>query len=420
MKWLGFVALLVLLAGSAAAVTSLEAMKFIREENHFLLPNEALEQPVQPIAYADKTYWVIPATAEENVILYFVVPTGEKTLSQDSISSRALISTAQFLREFLNARNQFSQSTANEWIISQNHQRQLESLANVAFNEEFELNIIGTDLNSANGQTLVSAAKRKLQNLQESMAFSSQAIALALQAESDFLSKPSTESPQQIRDAFNAAFDSIQSTENSLDEYILSVNALKQFISTSNHPRAAQLIKQAEIALELPSSIRQLSNNAQAMKAYLDTSYATVSQLTDQFIELVSTRQERSQTYSLLYEPDTEIRQKTGQKISLSEFVGSIQDKSQRPYWKNQEKVASLQDNWDQAEKSFRQENYELARRYAQATKRDALTVYTDGFPQAPKTDNTILFYAAGGLTVLLIGTYLYQNRHKIIQKENP
>jgi hypothetical protein len=409
---------LLLLTPLVFSISSTDALKFIEEENNFLAERETLEKPINPIEHRAERYWVFPVVFGEETRGYLTVLYNEKKLLENDVINRELIRTTHFLRELINERKRFSESPANEWIVTTIQASTLKTLSNTAKNKAFELNIVEADIGTPQASTQINIIKNKLSFLEKKIDEAAQAIEYAAEKEALFLHTPNTSGPDEIRKEFETVFESVNSVEIALQDYLISVNVLKDLISRSGHQNAPMLLRQVDVPSDFFSAINSMAKNARTMKANLDSVYSRISQTVDHFLDFGKKRIKRNTTHSILYETDPAIQTQTGNPFSIKKLMEEITKTEHTPYWKNREALAEAQNSWERAERQFREENYELAQRTALDARRNALMVVEEGYTESKPIDNTIFIYIAIALVLILIAIYAYNNREKIIIKE--
>ncbi len=413
---------LLLLFSNVFAISSFEAINFVKNENHFLLEGETLEQPYNPIKISEKQYWVIPITSNELIVTFFVIEHNEKKLSENKIDSRKAISTAFFLRELIKLRERFSNSPNNEWIISSKKVTEFNSLKQTISNEVFELNLIKTEMNSNEINSKIIKVQNKLESMNTQTTIVSQAIESATQKETEFISNPSEELKEKLIKDYETVFKELEKLMNLLTEYISTVNELKQTISTSNYENAAINIKRADSPKEFLNISKNYSD-AESLNSNIETINSNNSLKVDSFLKINELRKKRNKAFNVLYEEDLTINKKTNQNLeknySIKEFVELVLNTEKYP-WKNQSRIQKISTSWKQAEKYFKQEKYELAEQNALKARNDAIKTFNEGLIEEEKENllnlkNTSIL--VGVLIILLIIIYVFNNREKFFKK---
>jgi hypothetical protein len=418
MKKIMFLTGLMILIISVNAISSYDAINFLKNENNYLLEQETPEEPVNPIEINESKYWVIPITINDSILTFFVIEFNEKKLSEKKTDARKAISTAFFLRELIKLRERFSDSTNNEWIISSKHLTSFNSLNQIISNEVFELNLIKTEMNSSEITSKVIKVQNELNLINSITINSAEAINSALTKENGFISNPSEKTKNELIQEYELVFNEIKSLMNKVTDYALAVNELKQSISLSSHPNAAVNIQRANS----PTSFLNISNyfnDSEAMKSNIESINSDILLKVDSFMQINESREKRNNTFSILYYEDLEIKNKTGKNYSIKQLTEIVL--TENNIWNDALKLQDVENNWKQAEKYFSQEKYELAEQSALRAKKDAIQIFNSGIYTPKKQEllsieNTAI--AVGILIALLAVIYIANNKEKFFKKE--
>ncbi|HIH09209.1 MAG TPA: hypothetical protein HA254_00910 [Candidatus Diapherotrites archaeon] len=417
MKRLYLPAFALLLATCAFAVSSNDAVNTVITSNHFVYEGETYTPPNVAIEYEDKSYWVIPVTAGQNVVTYFPVEAQTGQLSSSRATNRGLFGLADGLRELQRLKGSISSNSGVEWIFTQTYQSFFNEMALELSDGVYKLNTVESTLKSSGVEVDVSALRVQLNSLSSDAAATASKISAATQAENAFVTEPSSLAFSALSGSFGEVFDSISQMQSQSLIYKSDLDKLKQQISVANTD--AQTKQQLFALLEMPSqlsSLRSYSIYSTQIKGSIDSAFSASSVRLDSLLAEFDNRILKNESYGLIFGENEKIRKETG-FLSLAEAKSAILAKESRQAWENQLKVRELEQDYSRASKFYDERNFVQAKKSAQSAIENAVSVYKAGRKKeaAPAgISQDLLFKVAGILVVLLALLYLFNNRGKL------
>ncbi|MFH1588254.1 MAG: hypothetical protein ABIA76_02885 [Candidatus Diapherotrites archaeon] len=405
---------------NVTAITALDAVKYVNEENDFLLSGETVEQPVSPITVEKEDFWAVPVIYNETISTYFVLETDAKKISESEIKNRQAVSISHFLRELIGLRQRFSESLSNEWIVSSNVSRFFSSVTQVIDNEFFEMNLIDTEMDSTEITAKISLVKQKLSLLSSKSTLISNAITETIQMENDFIIQPSDEKMNALLESLKEIFAEIDELNSIIPQYSAKVNELKQVISLSGHENAAAMIKYANSPDEF-TSLNKYINDADTMKQNIDSIQLSISGKVDTFLEIMDSRIQRNELLKLINNEDSEIEKKLGEKSSITKLINTILDEKNKGKWKKFTEAEQAEANWIKANRYLEEEKFTLAKEYYLKARDKAIEAFQGGQNAPPKETQLteeLVIQMVIVLIVLLAVIYVFNNRQKFFPKE--
>ena len=121
----------------------------------------------------------------------------------------------------------------------------------------------------------------------------------------------------------------------------------------------------------------------------------------------------------MLYGENEKLKSATNSEIvQIQKGVETILSEDNRPYWKNQELIKTLDSKWSQAQRAFNSRDYDSSILLAGKVIDDIVAIYNQGFTETqpkPIISQDLLFQLIVGLVVLLALLFIYSRRDKII-----
>src|SRR3989344_4757043 len=415
-----FGAILLLLASPVQAISANDAVGFVVRDSHYLLEAENHQVPVSPTTYAAKKCWVIPIVSGDEIITYFPVKNEKAELLTHRPTNRELFKTADILRELNAEKEKISKGQTTEWFFTNYYVLVFNELSTDFSNEIFELNIIDTTLDDKDVTSQISKIKPLVTTISQKSNDISQKINAAAIAESDFFSAPTPEKADSIKNDFTGVFDAILELNTLALDYRDRVGPLKQIISVSDADAAA---KEHTIKLSSPptsfNNIGKYATSSIELSQDIETIYSNVSSRSDSLLNEFESRIKRNSAFLALYGENEKLKTATGGEITqIQKGVETILSKDNRPYWKNQELIKTLDSKWGQAQRAFNSRDYDSSVLLAGKVVDDIASIYKQGFTEnqaSPLISQDLLFQIIVGLVVLLVLLFIYSRRDKIL-----
>ena len=419
--WISVFAFFMLLSGAVVtAISANDAVGYVVRDGHYLLTGETHQVPISPTTYDSKKYWVIPVVSGEDIITYFPVKNEKAELQTHRPTNRELFKTADILREFNVEKEKISKSQTTDWFFTNFYVLVFNELSTDFSNEIFELNIIDTTLNDKEVSAQISKIKPLATAISQKSNDISQKINAAAMAESDFFSAPTPEKADSLQNSFNDVFDSILELNSLALDYRDRVTPLKQAISVLDADAAA---KEHTIKLSSPptsfNNIGKYATSSIELSQGIKAIYSNVSSRSDALLNEFESRIKRNDAFDVLYGENEKLKSATNSEIvQIQKGVETILSEDNRPYWKNQELIKTLDSKWSQAQRAFNSRDYDSSILLAGKVIDDIVAIYNQGFTETqpkPIISQDLLFQLIVGLVVLLALLFIYSRRDKII-----
>lgn len=414
-----FTVLLLLLATiTVFGITSNDAVNQVVNSNNYLYEAETYTPPNVTLKYNDQEYWVIPLTAGNTITTYFAVEADSGFLSTSRGTNRGLFEVADNLNDLQSLKESISANPGVDWIFTQTYQTIFNEMSIQLNDEIFQLNTVETTLDSEGMSTNLTSLKNDAELMANRALDLSGKIAEASNAESTFVTKPSSENFSDLEDSYADVFDSIKNLNNMSLEYNSNIDKLKQQISIADLD--AQTKSQLFGILEIPLSLRALRNyNLDSIQ--IKESFTTALQASDlrrdSKLDELENRVEKNNSHNLIWD-DNEKIQEVSNFNSLSEAQLIILDENNKAFWNNQGRVKSLEQNYSRTIKFYNERNFEQSKEFSEKAISDVLAIIKSGEKQplpAPEVfSQDSLFLIAGVLVLILIILYIVNNRAKL------
>ncbi|GEM_PF-2504794 len=416
-----FLALVVFFLPVRGAISSADSIDFVSEENHFLEPNDSVEQPVVPILHGTEKFWVIPVISGSEVATFIPVYVSEKKLSDNRAVNEALFSTAQFLRSYILYKSNLA-SQNKRWFLGPDNSLILSRLSRDLKDELFTLNIVKADF--AQGKEQIELMQSQLSEMSDTADQLSDAVFGFVETESEFVSAAGTSDLALIRDSAFNAFDILFELESQASAYQSEVSALKLDISQSNLPAdkknnfinlvdpppelftlGSTSIGNWVIASQEARSLILAQYNLAKSKSFLDAAWAEFS-----------SRVARNAAYAEIYGSDEPFREKAGYS-SLDAAIRDMALPGNAAQWQNQEKLAQALSDFDKSVRAFENQQFDVAIALAQQSKRAAERVVAAGVipPKADGFNPEQWINVAIIVLLIVIVLYFVRNRSHIM-----
>ena len=411
-----------LLASSmgASAISANDAVGFATREGHYMLSGEDNQVPVSPITYDTKKYWLMPVVSGNEIITYIPIKHEKAELSTHRPTNRELFRTADTLRELNIEKSKLSESQSAEWIFSTSYVLIFNEMSRGISNETYEMNIISSTMDDADMDRQILKINSLIASMSQKTNDISQRINSAALSESDFFSSPTPEKVDSLKTGFDNVFSTILELNELALDYRDEVDSLKQMISVSDQSIEAKdyLIKLASPPAVF-NNIGKYTTTSLALSSDVDAIYSNVSSRVDSLLNEYDSRVKRNEAFIALYGENEKLNKATGGEIiQVDKGVETILAKDNRPYWKNQELIKTLESKWGQTQREFNSGNYDSSVILAGKVADDVVAIYKQGFVEtvpAPLISQELLIQIIIGLAVLLVLLVLYSKRDRIL-----
>ncbi len=415
-KPLILIALFLSVSFAYGAISSGDAINFVKSENHFLYENE--ESHIARITHDEINYWVIRVYLEESPTTFLPVKATAKELVLNKPTNRELFKTADLLWEFTNLKNTYSAQN-REWVINSSISNSFQKLGRFLSDEIFDLETIDSDLEDTDASAHINSMNSMLVSMALKVTSISQEIDEALALESLFVLEPDTSQREQLKEEFEDVFSLLDNLDSEAIDYRAKISELKQIIANSDleAQNKSTLITMADPPQEF-NSIGNYNQSAIGLSDSIDAIYAAISSRIDSLLDEFEKRIKRNQAYEILYEENSSLRTRTdGDFITLRSAADYILGEENKPYWKNKTRLKKLEDNWRKARNYFNENNYDSAIEYGNKAIDDVVIIYKDGvidIEQPPIIPTELIMQIVIILIILLISIYAWNKREKI------
>jgi len=407
-----------LLPSAFAVISSQRASDYVTKENYFLYENESIKIfPEVKIRNASQYYWLVAVSSGETPAAYIpVLDKKEISVPDSAAAQRALFKTADVMWFISNFKGRLS--SQDQWFFSTSNASFFSNLSLVIKNEPFELESIKSDLKDSKANAEVSL----MNSLLVSMSLKSEALSTAISetigVEQAFFNDPDTNQLNALRDSFDEGFSLAKDLDEEIIKYAASVVRLKDIISKASidASKKNQLLSFANPPDQL-SSVSGKVIVADSVKQAIDSAFNSSISRSKDLVDNLALRIKRNKAAQAMKSNDDDFRQKTDGKFSaLEQAWATISSEDYYSFWKNQETLSQLSENYSQAKSFFDKGDYDLSMSYAAKAKNNAVIVLRDGFatvePQG--IDWTLWIYFAILLVILFAIIYFLRNRQKL------
>lgn len=420
MKYKVFFALLVLLASSAFAVSSQQAISFAQSSGYIASFERAEIFPNSKISLGSDSYWVIAVLVDETASGDFVAVKDAKQPEielKKSINSQ-LFKTAYILREFSSLKTE--NASRGTWFYSTQNSSFFSTLRQKLSTEKTDLSIIREEVSETETLALIDSMTSMLEVISVLSQDLSSAINSEITFEAAYISSPSTESLSLLE----KEIDSVDSPIKQLEEKSIEYNDLKaQLIAAISKLDKDVGVKSYLASLaEPPSELASVSgkkstalSNIQSVESIYNSSTQAAVNAVDNF----DSRIEMVKAFSEIEGSDLDIANATaGSYTTLKTVAGYILNENNRVLWQNQAGVADLESNYSKAVSSFNAKNYSDAIAFAQRAKDNVVDVLNSGIAEPVETpiEETALNIAIL-IVILIILVLVAKNLPKILGK---
>jgi len=416
MKFVPVILFLCFMLGSASAISSQEAKDFLTSESHFLDEGQSIEiLPNFPVQYNKEKFWVAVIITEESPSGFLAVKYSAKEISLNKTVNNELFRTVYVLRSL----KDYKEKNFAVWVFASSNKtffQTLNSATSGSGSVYYNLGNISDELKTSESKTLTNEMSAILSEM------SSKAFTLEgktdkiIKAENDFVNTTDTAQTDALKEKYDSFFPLLEEINSLRQDYETKTVELKTLISKSDKTAGEkqQLIVLANSPQEF-QKLDSIAKNSSDLYQGIQSIYAKAISNVSTWVGNVDSMKKRNDAYNLLYSDDSDLYKKTKNYFSkLNELVKFILDEKNRPYWKEYDKIDSMQSNWNKAELNFKQKKYDNVQTFALKAKNDAVTIFNAGFVQQGSDIQNLIIYIAVGLIVLLIVLMVFKNRNKI------
>jgi len=414
-----FTAFALLLLSVGFAATSTDALNFVGKQNYFMEEGETYElNPNTLLSYAEKDYWVVSVFSGD--VVTFLVPvenSKELALAKGSITRRKLVETTYSLQLLDKISNTFANQ--GKWPFTQSNSSFFTSLSLYFQDKKGKIEIVRSDLTAyPEIQAMFPSISSEIDSLSAASLELSTVYSEIVAENAGVLESPDVNNVKSLFDSYATGLDKTFLLYSSFTRLSSGINTITNAIARTDLDSATKLNMNRTISVsDNFAFVSSLNQSALQLDSSLNQIKSKASKDTDTFLDVLSSREKKNEIAHFLFLPKQEIYDKTdGQFDELDMLVASVLDESTSAYWKDQESLAELEDNWRKATRLYSEAKYELAMNYGNKALKNALAVYSAGFHDFE--DNSIneelLVIGMAFLIILLIIIYAVKNRDRI------
>ncbi len=412
---------LVLFGAQVQAISATGAINYVAMQNHFLYQDEKYEQPNVKVNYGGKLYWVIPVTLNDELVVLFAIEEQEGTLAEDKGVNRHLFRTSAVLRDYTDMKKTISLRSDIRWLITTEFSRIFSDLGNSLQGEVSDLGIIKTAVSDSGINSKTNSMSSKLVSMSLKCNTISAAINEALAFEAEFFSEASAEEYEELKDKLNTVFNMIADLDNDAKDYKDDVNDLWQMISVQDELSSQDksfLIDKARPDEEF-NKIGGYVITALQLESSIEAVYTNTQKNIDSYLDEFDQRLKMNEAYSLIYEDNESLANKTNNAFSdLEEAANYILDEERSSLWKDLDSLSRFSSYWEKTEDYFNKRDYENALEYGNKAIKEAATVYNNGFysdDTEPIFTEELIFNLIVLLVIAIIILYSVNNKEEIL-----
>ncbi|MEW6295116.1 MAG: hypothetical protein AB1467_02355 [Candidatus Diapherotrites archaeon] len=416
MKVLSIILFLCFMLGLAGAISSQEAKDFLTSESHFLEEGQSIEiLPNFPVQYNKEKFWVAVIITEESPSGFLAVKYSAKEISLNKTANTELFKTVYVLRSL----KDYKEKNSAVWVFASSNKTFFQTLNSVTSGSGsvyYTLGNISDELNTSDARTLTNEMSAILSEMSSRAFTLEEKTDEIIKVENDFVNSTNTSQTNALKEKYDEFFPLLEEINSLRQDYENKTVELKTLISKSDKTAGEkqQLIALASSPQEF-QKLDSIAKNSSDLYQGIQSIYAKAISNVSTWVDNVDSMKKRNDAYNLLYSDDPDLYKKTKNYFSkLNDLVKFILDENNKPYWKEYEKIDSMQSNWNKAELNFKQKKYENVQTYALKAKNDAVTIFQGGFVQQGSDMQNLIIYIAVGLIVLLVALMLFKNRNKL------
>ena len=403
---------------SASVLSSKDVLNFVRSESLLDSGEQAQILPETTIASAGHNYWVA-AVLENGSVSDFIPLSDEKEpgIPESGFLRRELLRTAFVLRSVLETKQSFDAQSSG-WLFDDINVKFFDSFADSLRNEKSD---ILTAKSVLAGYPAVEADAGRLAGRLDSLVSMASSTGSGFfeteQRRREFFDSPDTNSLEQLRENFDSSFSGFFAFNDAVQAYLDDADKLKQAVASTGlsieeKTSISNLLQAPDEARRLPS----FSNIAVSLKQRISDSFDEADSKSLLFASKLETRVKKSSALKAINGRDDVLVRKTRPEFSsLSGAVAIVLAEENEFLWADQIVVAQLKDDWEKTQVFLKSGKYDLARSYAEKSKKDVVDVYSAGISEAPAPfDNGLLLGIAAILAALLVLLFVFGKRKKI------
>jgi hypothetical protein len=266
----------------------------------------------------------------------------------------------------------------------------------------------------------VDIVKSDLDALRISVEDANEKIDEAIEEEQAYLSKPDTNGLDDWKMVMDDATQTIALTQDFLNNYFSELDKVKQAVAASDkdidEKRSLQNLLDAPRQTQ---SISTFTGSANLMETEIQKIFDNAIIQREDLISNLNTRVARNDAYSQLFGANQLLIEKSnGDYSSLDQAVNSILSDELEFFWKEENEVTKLKENWRKAEAYYNQGNYALAEQFGKRTHTSAIRIYISGFKEQEEDTGPNYALLVNGIIlvfIVLIVLYAIRNRKKLL-----
>jgi len=408
---LGLLALLIVPA------FSYEPEVFIAKETHLLGDDELAGDNIS-IAKGETDYFVVQITVSNKTIGYIALDKFEKKVIENEVLNKQLFQTAEFISEYQKFKLNVSENPALIWFVV--NWGEVNTVSNKISNEELELQLIASELNSSEGLDIVGDMGELLSAIKTNLEVLKNKMSGADASEGSFLTTPVVSGDRDLKDSVVEAAGYLEQ----LHELNLQYETLQQqlAIAIAGDPDLSiETKQQLNKTANLPDEFQKIEKwwtSAQQMQLAktMNSIYQNAAASSSTFASHIQNRLKRQETFIVLYEEDLDLKKKTnGDYVSLRQAFDSMNSEELKDYWLEQEGLGEFFQQWNIAESKFNKGDYDRSLEAANQAKKAAVAVHSAGLISIkPGPDYGTLITGIALIIILLVILYVVRNRGRL------
>jgi len=408
---LGLLALLILPA------CAYEPEVFIAKETHLLDEGELAGDNIS-IAKGETEYFVVQITVNNKTTGYIALNKFEKVVIEDQVLNKQLFQTAEFISGYQKFKVDVSENPALIWFIV--NWGEVNTISNKIANEELELRLIASELNSSKGLDIVSDMDELLAAIKTNLEVLKNKMSGTDAAEGSFLTSPMVGGGSDLKNSVVEAAGYLEQ----LHELNLQYETLQQqlAIAIANDPDLSiETKQQLNKTANLPDEFQKIEKwwtSAQQMQLAksMDNIYQNAAADSSDYAEHIQNRLMRQETFIALYEEDADLKKKTnGDYATLRQAFDSMSSEELIDHWAERDKLNEFFQQWNLAESKFNKGDYDRALEAANLAKKAAVSVHKEGLVRIePGPDYGTAITGIALIIILMVILYVIRNRGRL------
>jgi hypothetical protein len=416
--------LAVLVVNTGAPISSQKAVNFVSLENDFLFEGENTEIfPNVQIRRGSESYWVVSILSGDTIST--LIPLKGDSIPQIPVlesENRVLIKTGYVLRSYQLLKENLVQQ--NQWIFTTSTENDLRGLVDQLRDERFDLQTSRVQLvdypEIQGGIDLVLEDVDELRLALEATAVSIDGMR---EIESAYFRKPDTNSLSDLQDSFEQTVGDTAISRQLFTNYLSELDLVQQAVAQTDLTIDTKTSLQNLLAPDNQpvrlQTITTTARNGEFFIEELQKIFDTATAQRENLLANLKTRVEKNNAFSVLFGTDAELIERTnGAYTNVEEAVEDIFSEDKQPFWKEQNEVIELRENWKKAESFYRNGDYTLAEQHGDRSQRSIIRIFKTGFAEIEQEtgpNTTLLVNGIIILVILLIVVYVARNRGKLL-----